>query len=141
MSLETLQKKLKKQKLDAFVVPHNNLFLGQDILDEENLILQLSGFSGSTGMLIVTPEKSYLLVDGRYELQAPQQTAGKNIEPVCLRPYTPTAWLNQHFAGQKVGYNPWSLSAAQTAKLTEPKLIADSELLPLSLSDRNATLF
>lgn len=141
MSLETLQKKLKKQKLDAFVVPHNNLFLGQDILDEENLILQLSGFSGSAGMLTVTPEKSYLLVDGRYELQAPQQTAGKNIETVCLRPYTPTAWLNQHFAGQKVGYNPWCLSAAQTAKLTEPKLIADSELLPLSLSDRNATLF
>lgn len=141
MSLETLQKTLKKQKLNAFIIPHNNLFLGQDILDEENLILQLSGFSGSAGILVVTTSESFLLVDGRYELQAPQQTAGKNIKTVCLRPYAPLAWLNQHFAGQKVGYNPWCLSAAQTAKLTELKLVADSALLPLPLSSRSATLF
>ena len=47
MNLSDLQIRLKKFKLDAFLVSRNNLFIDQDIRDDENLIMQLTGFTGS----------------------------------------------------------------------------------------------
>jgi len=51
MTIHELQKQMDS---DALIIFRNNQFLGQDILDEENLILSLTGFSGSAGTLIIT---------------------------------------------------------------------------------------
>ncbi len=42
-------------------------------------IRYLTGFSGSNGCLLVTPENATLFTDGRYEIQAAQQTQGIEI--------------------------------------------------------------
>ena len=65
MTLEELQAKLKKRKIDAYIVTRNNMFLGQDVLEEENQLFGLTGFSGSAGTLIGLQDKAVLLVDGR----------------------------------------------------------------------------
>ncbi|WP_028610424.1 M24 family metallopeptidase [Paenibacillus harenae] len=39
----------------------------------------LSGFTGSSGMVLITPSESYLLTDFRYRTQAPKQAAGFQI--------------------------------------------------------------
>ncbi|WP_138753394.1 M24 family metallopeptidase [Paenibacillus sinopodophylli] len=39
----------------------------------------ISGFTGSSGMVLITPNKSYLLTDFRYRSQAPQQAEGFQI--------------------------------------------------------------
>lgn len=55
MKLQDLQKKLPKHKFNALLITRNNRFLGQDILPEENKIMELTGFTGSAGTLLVTP--------------------------------------------------------------------------------------
>ena len=70
MTLSELQKDLIKNNADAIIVTRNNMFLGQDILEEENKVKELSGFSGSAGNLLIFRDKIFLFVDGRYELQA-----------------------------------------------------------------------
>lgn len=59
--LRNLREKLRGENLDALVV-----------LDIDNL-RYLTGFSGSTGALIVTQETAVLLVDGRYTVQAGEE--------------------------------------------------------------------
>ena len=73
-TIAEIQKQLTTLNFDAYIVTRNNLFLGQDILDNENKIFELTGFDGSAGNLIIFRDKAVLLVDGRYELQAQNQT-------------------------------------------------------------------
>lgn len=65
--LETLRNELMEHELDA-------IFLHQ----REN-VLYMTGFSGTTGGLLVTGENAFLLVDGRYEEQAKQQCEGYEV--------------------------------------------------------------
>ena len=59
--LETLRAAMRGQALDAFLVTSAT---GRRYL---------SGFSGSAGALLVTPEQSFLITDFRYYEQAAQQ--------------------------------------------------------------------
>ena len=73
MDIKSIQKELKTAKLTGEIFTLGNLFIGEDILPDENIILSLTGFSGSYAILFVTPSKSFLFVDGRYELQAKKE--------------------------------------------------------------------
>ena len=65
-TLAELQKQLVAKKYDAYIITRGNMFLGQDILPQENKIKELTEFSGSAGNLIVFRDNAVLLVDGRY---------------------------------------------------------------------------
>ncbi len=107
MTLSEFQKKLSKHGYDAYILTRGNMFLGQDILPEENKILELTGFSGSAGTLIVCPEKAWLLVDGRYELQAAREVDTARTEVVCTAD-TVGSWIEANFLTPfKIAYNPW----------------------------------
>lgn len=111
MSLKELQKYLKDKNIPAFFQPMSNMFLGQDILPEENKIKELTGFSGSAGMLLVTPEKAWLLVDGRYAIQARYETNPKEVTVVDSRNFFLTLGsLCRENQIQKLFYNPWCVS-------------------------------
>ncbi len=113
ITLSSLQQQLIKNKLDAYIITRNNMFLGQDVLPQENKVLELSGFSGSAGNLIVFRDKAFLLVDGRYDVQARSQTQGKNIEVVCTRDSIGT-WLKDNIKNAcKIAYDPWCHSVAE----------------------------
>ena len=73
MTLSVIQKKLKELCTDAYIATYGNRFIGQDILPSEHKLKYLCGFSGSAGMLAITPKQAFLFVDGRYELQARQE--------------------------------------------------------------------
>lgn len=141
MTLAELQKKLKHKKFDAFLVSRNNLFIDQDIRDDENQLMQLTQFSGSAGTLLVTPQKSFLFVDGRYELQAPQQVNTKEIEVICTTKISLVQWISQNMAGQKIGYNPWCWSIKDILKFNDVQMIADADFLPFILTNKKAKLF
>lgn len=51
MTLSELQQKITQLGFDAYIVTRNNQFLKQDILEAENRLYQLTGFSGSAGNL------------------------------------------------------------------------------------------
>lgn len=67
MKLTELQKKLIEENLTGLLVTNkiNRRYL--------------CGFTGSNGLLLVTENRSYLFIDGRYTQQAQQQTQGVDI--------------------------------------------------------------
>lgn len=109
MKLEDLQQKLKELNVDAYLINHSNMFLHQDILDDENKILELTGFSGSNGLLIVLQKSAILLVDGRYEIQAKQEVQDRNIEVYCTKLYPTSTAVYPFIKGliSTLMYNPW----------------------------------
>lgn len=117
MTLEGLQQLLKKYKYDAFLVTHDNLFLGQDIRDDENKIYELCGFSGSAGTLIVFQDHAVLLVDGRYEIQAALEVKSDKTE---VHVAGLQKWLQeQNFTGKQIkfAYNPWCHAIQEIERL------------------------
>ena len=148
MTLPEIRAYLKKHKIDTYFLPRNNMFLEEDILEEENEIFSLTGFSGSAASLIITPEKTYLFTDGRYELQSKMETNPEEVEIICSSADFPYLWLQNHFENGKFSlmYNPWTIAAGTIAKFTEmfpkAKLICDEKsLLGNKLCSKKAHVF
>lgn len=113
MKLADLQRNLRELDIDAYLVNHSNMFLHQDILDDENKILELTGFSGSNGLLIVMQKSAVLLVDGRYEIQAKQEVTDENIEVCCTKLYPTSTAVYPFIKGlvSTLMYNPWCFAS------------------------------
>jgi len=74
--IKRLQKILKDENLDAFLVtclPH---------------VRYLSGYTGSNGIMLITPNSSSFLTDFRYQEQAKEQVKGSKITVVQRDLYT-----------------------------------------------------
>lgn len=146
MTLAELQQQLIKQKIDAYLVTRNNMFIGQDILPEENKLLELTGFSGSAGELIVFPDRALLFVDGRYELQAVQETDSQKVSVICTSDTLGT-WMQQQLKEPlKIMFDPWCHSINQTdfwnRALKRHRFVEDKTgLLGSRLSSRQAEIF
>ena len=146
MTLSELQKKLRTEKLDGYIITRNNMFLHQDVKDDENLIYQLTGFSGSEGLLLIARKKSFLFVDGRYELQAPKETNPQEVEVFCTKEISFYQWLEKNTKGFKrfrLGINPWCISQhqKQLLKINNITVISAPDFLPPLLSSKPANIF
>lgn len=149
MTLSELQDWLKKHKIDGYIVDHNNMFYGQDILPEENKILELTGFSGSAGSLLVMQNKAILIVDGRYEIQSKLETNPSEVEIRCNPTATPFSSMVCQFyetKKYKVLYDPWTTSQKDltfyTEQLKNITFIPDNQaLLGPRLSPKRAKVF
>ncbi|MBP5699186.1 MAG: M24 family metallopeptidase, partial [Alphaproteobacteria bacterium] len=121
MDIKSIQKDLKQQKISGCLFTLGNLFINEDILPEENIILKLTGFSGSYAILFITPVKAYLFVDGRYEIQAKKEITSRQIEIVKLSEISFHAWLKKNFANTpaRISYNPWLVSLNELQKLSD----------------------
>ena len=148
MTLPEIRSYLKKHKIDAYFLPRNNMFLEEDILEEENEIFSLTGFSGSAASLVICQDKTYLFTDGRYELQSKMETNPEEVEIICSSADFPFLWLQNNFTDGKFSlmYNPWTISAGTITKFTEmfpkAKLICDEKnLFGNKLSSKKAHVF
>lgn len=61
---------MKEQDINYLLINSTNKYLVEYSLLRENSRYKLTGFSGSTGDALVTLDKIYLFVDGRYHIQA-----------------------------------------------------------------------
>lgn len=146
MTLSELQKDLIKNNADAIIVTRNNMFLGQDILEEENKVKELSGFSGSAGNLLIFRDKIFLFVDGRYELQASLEVDTTKITVITTKE-TLATWIQNNINEPcKIIYNPWCHSISEVdywgRALKKHTFIADEkDLLGNRLSSKKAEIF
>ena len=72
-------------KLNYLLVNSTNEFLVEYNTLNENSRYKLTNFSGSTGEALVTPDKIYLFVDGRYHIQADQEVDHEIVTVVKLQ--------------------------------------------------------
>ena len=86
--------------IDAFLVPSADPHLSEYLPGYWQGRQWLSGFHGSVGTLVVTPDFAGLWVDSRYWEQADHELAGSGIELMKLLPGKPGAleWLSDNVA-------------------------------------------
>ena len=73
ISLKKIQKWMKDNKIDIFIISHNDEFLNEYLADYAERLKWISNFSGSAGRAIIEQQKAYIFIDGRYINQVKQE--------------------------------------------------------------------
>src|SRR3954471_11889838 len=125
-----LRAELKRRHLDGFVVPHADRYQSEYLPPSEERLAWLTGFTGSAGIAVVLAERAVLFTDGRYTLQAREQTdpALFTIEHMVQKPLS--TWLEANLpAHAKLGYDPWLHTAENAEKLGKACAAAGAMLM------------
>lgn len=102
-----------------------------DILRRKNLeaiiitspqnLYYFSGFTGGEGLLVFTPEKKYIIVDGRYTIQAKEQTNGFEVIEYKTLPYKVIADMRFDkigFEDKTISYNSFKMMSRAMPAVT-----------------------
>ena len=84
--LARLRDVLAHERVDALLVPSSDPHLSEYLPGRWQAREWLSGFTGSAGTLVVTPQFAGLWTDSRYFSQAERQLAGNSIELMEIPP-------------------------------------------------------
>jgi Xaa-Pro aminopeptidase len=76
---------MKAMGVEAALVRSTDRYLNEYVPTEESARAWLTGFTGSMGEALVTPERAFLAVDGRYWLQADKEVDLESWEVVKVR--------------------------------------------------------
>ncbi|HEX3809719.1 MAG TPA: aminopeptidase P family protein [Rhizomicrobium sp.] len=129
--LAALRGELAKRGLDGFVVPHSDEYQSEYLPECNERLAWLTSFTGSAGAAVVLKDKAALFVDGRYTLQAKQQTDTKLFSQHDLISEGPNAWLEENApTGARIGFDPWVHSAAGADALRASVEKAGAVLVP-----------
>ncbi len=118
--LTKIRQLLAQQQADALFLPRTDPWQNEYVAPQYERLARLTGFNGSAGTLLVLPHAAYLLVDGRYTLQAPQQVDTGHITVVPLG----DTRLRDHCAqllpaNTRVGYDAQLMNVQQLRALQE----------------------
>ncbi|HCJ62093.1 MAG TPA: X-Pro aminopeptidase [Alphaproteobacteria bacterium] len=67
-------------KFDGLLINHDDESLGEYLQARDERLCWATGFSGSSGLALVTPTGGHVITDGRYHLQAATEVAGCGLE-------------------------------------------------------------
>ena len=101
--IEKLKKIFKREKIDGYIIPKNDEFFGEYVPEYNDRLNYISSFTGSYGFALVLKDKNYLFVDGRYTLQANNQS-GEIFKIITIPDKMPSDILK----GKKlsIGFDP-----------------------------------
>lgn len=108
--IAALRRELEARGLDAFVVPRFDAHQGEYVAPHDERLAWVTGFTGSAGMAIVTPDIVAVFVDGRYSVQLRAQCGGALFSHHHLFDAPPERWLEATATdGWRVGFDPMHL--------------------------------
>ena len=113
-----LRRELAAQGLDGLYVPHDDEYQNEYLPDANERLAWATGFTGSFGSAFVFTDKAVLFADGRYTLQAADQTDPALVNVEGIPDPGAFGWLaKQSLAGKRVGYDPRLMSPNDVAAL------------------------
>jgi len=131
--IAALRDAMQQRGIAACIVPTADPHLSEYLPAHWQAREWLSGFTGSAGTLVVTPQFAGLWTDSRYFSQAERQLAGNGVELVKLNvPHTPehVEWLCERMhAGDKVACAADMLSLASERSLRKRLARQGAELV------------
>jgi Xaa-Pro aminopeptidase len=136
--VSALRREMRKGRLDAFLVPHADEYQNEYLPPCAERLAWLTGFSGSAGFAIVAAETAALFVDGRYTLQARDETDTGAFSIESLIDLPPEKWIAQNARkGWRIGFDPALLTIAQAQRFDEKaKALGASLVATKNLVDR-----
>ena len=84
--INILRKKFQKYGIEGYIVPKNDEYFSEYAKNDR--LKSISNFSGSAGIAVILKKKNYLFVDGRYTIQAEQESA-KNFDIIEIHKKLP----------------------------------------------------
>lgn len=130
--LEALRNELRRRGLSGFVVPRADEHQGEYVPPHAERLAWLTGFTGSAGLAVVTLERAALFVDGRYTLQAAQETSPDLYEHRHVTEQPPEEWIRTALGqGAVLGYDPWLHTPDGAARLAAACEDAGARLAPV----------
>ena len=97
--LKILKKKYKELKIDGYIIPKNDEYFSEYAKNDR--LKKITGFSGSAGFAVILKKKNYLFVDGRYTIQAQQESAN-NFNVIEIHKKLPHTIIKNY----NLGYDP-----------------------------------
>ena len=97
--IKILKQKFNKYKIDGYIIPKNDDYFSEYAKNDR--LKNISNFSGSAGIAIILKKKNYLFIDGRYTIQA-QQESGKNFDIIEIHKTLPHKIIKNY----NLGYDP-----------------------------------
>ena len=97
--IKILKEKFKKYKIDGYIVPKNDEYFSEYAKNDR--LKNISNFSGSAGIAVILKKQNYLFVDGRYTIQAHQESA-KNFRIIEIHKKLPCAIIKN----VNLGFDP-----------------------------------
>jgi len=104
--IKQLRNKFSQFNIDGYIIPKNDEFFSEYAAIDR--LKTISNFSGSAGLAIILKKKNYLFVDGRYTIQAEQQS-GKQFKIVEIHKSLP----HKIIKNLTLGYDPKLLTHGQ----------------------------
>ena len=104
--IRQLRKKFNQFDIDGYIVPKNDEFFSEYAAIDRLKII--SNFSGSAGLAVILKKNSYLFVDGRYTMQA-QQQSGKQFKIIEIHKFLPRSVIKN----LTLGFDPNLLTKRQ----------------------------
>ena len=131
--LVALRAELRRQKLDAFIVPRQDEFQGEYVAAYAERLKWITGFGGSWGVAVIGQKTAAIFVDGRYTLQVKHEVDGKAFQFHHLMTSPPSEWIAKSFKkGARIGYDPRILSMADAKRYAAACEKAQLKLVPVS---------
>jgi len=97
--IKILKKKLNYFNIDGYIIPKNDEFFSE--YAENDRLKNISNFTGSAGLAIILKNKNYLFVDGRYTIQAKNES-GSNFKIIEIHKKLPHTIIKNC----KLGFDP-----------------------------------
>ncbi|MDC1129211.1 aminopeptidase family protein P [Candidatus Pelagibacter sp.] len=97
--IKDLKKNFRELGIDGYIVPKNDEYFSE--YAENDRLKNITNFSGSAGIAIILKKKNYLFVDGRYTIQAQQESAD-NFKIVEIHKKLPNSIIKNY----NLGYDP-----------------------------------
>ncbi len=136
--IEALRAQMRRAGLDAYLIPSTDPHQSEYTPNCWKRRAWLTGFTGSVGDAIVTPDQACQWADSRYYIQAEEELAGTGIAVQRQGEKDvpkPRKWLEKNLSkGGKLGLDPRLISLEGLEKLEKSVKKAGAELV---LSDRN----
>lgn len=137
--LQALRQAMAEANINAAIIPQADPHMSEYLSDHWQARRMLSGFTGSAGDLVVTPDAALLWTDSRYFIQAADQLAGSEIRLMKDGlPDTPSIaqWLcSTLHTGERVGIDGMVFSIVTKndleTRLNAAGIVLDSAFDPI----------
>ena len=110
-----IKKFLDKNNLDGYIIPKNDKYFTE--YSKINNLYKVTNFTGSAGFALILKKKNYLYVDGRYTLQAKNQSGKKFL--ICEIPQNFPENLSE-IKNKVIGFNPKLFTESTCLLYTSP---------------------
>ena len=131
--LRQLRDTLSDMGVTGFCLPVTDEHHSEDVPASGRRVHWLTNFSGSWGMVVITPQRAALCVDGRYALQAAAEVTAALYEIISLTDASPVTWAAAALGkGAKLGFDPRLQTIHWVERAEKILRTAGVDLVPLT---------